>query len=373
MTTEAKLLDFHKFKKLELIKKFEYFHCNKVFGEVYKVQERDTGKFFLANISRPEDGNKNSKSFQRLIDILPTFDHPSILRFVGFSKYISNEQSRSAIITDYFPTGTLKDVLKAEKSGHPLPGWNDTKKLIAIYGIAAGMAYIHSKNVLHRNLNPISVVFDDSFYPKIRNFNLVIKCEDESAIKPIKSTTEYTAPEIIMREPSSKPMDVYSLGMLIYEIVTLHHPFEEIENLNIIHVLQKVGKGQMPPFDQSTPQAYRKLIEHCWNQNPEERPTFDEIVKLLRTDPGFITNNVKKEEYINYIRFLDHYRSKSNEDDAKNVASNEDKKILDEQIKIKTEENEHLRQENENLKKNLKDVKKKLQNVMKQKENEANT
>ena len=75
----------------------------------------------------------------------------------------------------------------------------------------------------------MSIIFDDSFFPKIRNFNLIINTNDESAKKPIKSSTEYTAPEIFMREPSTKAMDVYSFGMLVYEMVTHNHPFGEIE------------------------------------------------------------------------------------------------------------------------------------------------
>lgn len=370
MTLEATLLDFNKFKKLELLKKFEYFHCNKVFDEVYKVQAIESGKYYLANISRPESEKKNSKSLQRLLKILPTFDHPSILRFVGYCKIESNGNNRSAIITEYFPTGTLTDVLNAERDNHPLPGWNDTKKLIAIYGIASGMMYMHSKNVLHRNLNPMSIIFDDSFFPKIRNFNLIINANDESAKKPIKSSTEYTAPEIFMREPSTKAMDVYSFGMLVYEMVTLNHPFGEIENLNIIHVLQKVEKNQMPVIENSVPLAFKNLIESCWNKNPNERPTFDNITRMLKSDPGFITEKVNKDEFVNYTKFVDKFQTRSNRKSMNNIAFN-NKRQLKEQIKMKTEENKQLRKENEHLKKNLIDVKQKLNIVMKQKENES--
>lgn len=344
MTLQAPLLDFADFKKLGLINKYEYFLTNKVFSEIYKVQEKDTGEIYTANISRPEEKKKDSKAFKRIISILPQLNHPSILHFIGYSKFEQDGKSYSAVITDYFSNGTLKDSIAAEISGNPVQGWNDTKKLITIYGIASGMAYMHSKNVLHRNLKPVSIVMDKSFYPKIRNFNLIIKCDDESCKKPIKTTPEYTAPEIIMREPSSKPMDVYAFGMIVYEIVTLHHPYEEIENLNVVHVIQKVGNGQLPEFPKSTPIVYQKLIKRCWAKNPDERPTFDEIVLLLRTNPEFVTENVKKDEYFKYINYLDQYTNKKDKESANNYISDDEGKEIREQIKLKTEEIKKLKE-----------------------------
>lgn len=174
--------------------------------------------------------------------------------------------------------------------------------------------------------------------------------------------------EIIMREPSSKPMDVYSFAMIAYEIVTLRHPFEEIENLNVIHVLQKVRNGQFPEFPKSTPKAFKKLIERCWAKNPEERPTFNEIVHLLRTDPSFITDNINTDEYYNYIQSLDKYSTNNDKENTDDHITDDDEKLIREQIQIKVEENKYLRQEIEKLKRNLTEEQKKLQYVIEQKE-----
>lgn len=368
MTLEAPLLDFQNFKKLELIKKTEYHYVNKLFCEQYRVQQKDTGKIYTANISRPEETQKTSKTFNRVVNILAKLNYPSLLKFVGYSKINQDDISQSAVITEYFPNITLDDMIKSEKSGHPISGWNDTKKLISIYGIASGMAYLHSKNILHRNLKPEHILMDESFYPKIRGYNLLINCNDKSIMKPIKCSPEYMAPEIIMREQSSKPMDVYSFAMTIYEIITLNHPFEEIENLNVIHILKKVNKGEMPEFPSSTPKAFQDLIERCWAKNPEERPTFDEIVFLLRTDPEFISKNVNKEEYKNYINLLDESTRDEEEKEITNFITEEDEKVLKKQIQMKNEENKHLRHEIKNLKKKLHEEKEKLKKAIEQKE-----
>ena len=114
----------------------------------------------LAYISHPEESKKDSKSLKRVIDILSNLqEHQVILNFIGYSKFVQNNKTHTAIITDYCPNGILKDIIQAERNGHPFQGWDDTKKLITIYGIASGMAYLHSKGILH-----IIIIWKHFFY-----------------------------------------------------------------------------------------------------------------------------------------------------------------------------------------------------------------
>ena len=268
-------------------------------------------------------------------------------------------------------------MISAERSGHPIQGWDNTKKLISIYGIASGILYMHKRNYIHRDIKPSKILMDDSLFPKIRGFNLLIKCDDKAREKQVKGTPEYMAPEILMREESTKAMDVYSFGMVVYEIVTLKKPFEDMHNPNVIQVLQRVTQGNMPAFDESTPESYRNLIQRCWAEKPENRPTFDEIVRMLRTDPGFILDGVNKEEYFGYIKFLDHYsiindrrRSTLN---IRGCASLEEVQLLRHQLTIKSEENAQLKQEILMLKKQLDEEKEKCLSVMEQLEKLQNS
>lgn len=368
MIGKAPFFDFQDFERLDLIRKYEYFHINKVFGEVYTIRQKDSGKIFVANMTRPECSDENHKSPQRVVNILSELDHPSLLKLVGCSKIHSENITQSVIITEYFSNGTLSDMIQSEKLGHPHPGWNNTKKLIAVYGIASGLQYMHSHNILHRDIKPSKVLMDDSLYPKIRGFNLIVKCDDKASQKDIKSTPEYMAPEIIMMEPSSKPMDVYSFAMTVYEIMNLQRPFEEIKNPNVIKILQKVGSGEMPKINNTTPKAFQKLIERCWAKDPEERPTFKEIVNLLKTDPGFITDDIDKEEYYKYINLIDQHMDNDDELDNTLTTYEDEEKRLREQIDLKNEENLFLRKEIEKLRQNLNQEKEKVQNIILQKE-----
>lgn len=369
MTNQVPYLDFEKFEKLDLVKKYDFFRTNKLFEEVIKIKDIESGEIFIANISRPEDSEKEEAPL-RMAKIVYNLDHPSILEILGYSKIQTEDEKRTVVITDYFSNPILSEIINAEKTGKPVPGWNNTKKLITIYGIASGILYLHKHNLIHRDIKPSKILMDDQLLPKIRGFNLLINCEDKAREKQIKGTPEYMAPEILTREPSTKAMDVYSFGMIMYELITLKKPFEDIHNPNVIQVLQRVKQGRMPSFDDSTPDSYRNLIQRCWAENPEERPTFDEIVRSLRTDKAFLIDGVDKEEYMNYIRFLDHYtiikdRRKSALNFIRRSSVNETQ-ILKTQIALKTNENELLKEEIKKLKQSLAEEMAKCRDAMAQ-------
>ena len=104
--------------------------------------------------------------------------------------------------------------------------WDDTKKLINIYGIASGMSYLHSHKVIHRDLKLENILLDEYLNPKISDFGLS-KIIDFLSIsmnvqsqRGLKGTPIYIAPEIYAEEEYSKSSDVYAFAFIVYEIIT---------------------------------------------------------------------------------------------------------------------------------------------------------
>ena len=80
-------------------------------------------------------------------------------------------------------------------------------------------------------------------------------------------------------------------------------PFKDFKNTNEIYS-EVVLKGNRPKIPSFVSNFYRQLIEKCWSQDPNERPSFDEIVDHLKNNVNFITKNIRKEDYTNYIEFI---------------------------------------------------------------------
>ena len=184
--------------------------------------------------------------------------------------------------------------------------WDDTKKLIYFYGIASGMAYLHSHNIIHRNLKPGNILLDEHLYPKISGFDISkeIGKKTFSINMNMIGTPAYLAPEIYMNKEYSKSSDVYSFGLIIYEILSGEKPFTNVISPKGIKqiILDEESRPQIP---ETICESYRNLIERCWSQKPELRPTFETIVDELRTNPSFITQDVDEDEYRKYIKYID--------------------------------------------------------------------
>ena len=89
----------------------------------------------------------------------------------------------------------------------------------------------------------------------------------------------------------------------MYEIVTNDIPFEECKHPHEIYM--KITEGHRPQFKYPLHEAYQSLIERCWDQEPSQRPTFDEIVYELKNDPNYITDQIDEAEYQQYVDYID--------------------------------------------------------------------
>lgn len=83
--------------------------------------------------------------------------------------------------------------------------------------------------------------------------------------------------------------------MIIYEIITNDIPFSELDSE--LEIEKAILKGCRPKINQTTPECYRNLIELCWSENPNERPSFSKIVHELETNQAFISDNININEY----------------------------------------------------------------------------
>ncbi|KAK8876560.1 hypothetical protein M9Y10_006777 [Tritrichomonas musculus] len=280
------------------------------FGEVHQIMYKKTGEIYAAKSAlRPLDENSKSeiRDLKRELDILSSLDHKSVLKFVGFYPKNFNKEDKPTIITEYMPNGSLEQILSLKNINLASIGWDDTQKLITIYGIASAMKYLHQNKIIHRDLKPGNILLDEYLIPKIADFGLskIIHSNDDSktteSTQKLRGTPIYMAPEIWNELEYTASCDVYAFGLIIYEILLYEQPFK---NIQIFEVAYRVTNNIRPEINDELPASYKNLIEKCWSQNPEDRPTFDKIVEVLENDDGFITENIDEKKYQNFIEYI---------------------------------------------------------------------
>ncbi|XP_010222738.1 PREDICTED: receptor-interacting serine/threonine-protein kinase 4 [Tinamus guttatus] len=186
------------------------------------------------------------------------------------------------LVMEYMETGSLEKLLASD----PLP-WELRFRII--HETAVGMNFLHcmSPPLLHLDLKPANILLDAHYHVKISDFGLA-KCNGLShshdlSMDGLCGTIAYLPPERIKEKNRcfDTKHDVYSFSIVIWGVLTQKKPFAE-EN-NILHIMVKVVKGhrpELPAVSKSRPHSCNnliKLMQKCWQDDPGERPTFQEI------------------------------------------------------------------------------------------------
>ncbi|KAG0555603.1 hypothetical protein KC19_12G181100 [Ceratodon purpureus] len=246
---------------------------------------------------------------QREVKFLVELRHPSIVRLMGLAVH----SDRQCSIVMEFMGCSLRNLIDSQKrkrkSGQLEPvdvvPFEFREAVFIITKIALGMRYLHSRDVIHRDLKADNVLVPEhsagsNIDVKITDFGVSQLIDSSGSQKPSLGvgTTFWRAPEIFPRPSAGgsdavgdhqslscdlKAADVYSFAMTCYEVVTGGVPLEdEIKELKPSELRVKVVEGLRPtlPFDLNS--DLKLLIEECWSGKPEERLTFSSICQKLQ-------------------------------------------------------------------------------------------
>jgi serine/threonine protein kinase len=153
-------------------------------------------------------------------------------------------------------------------------------------GVAKGMEYLHQNGVVLRDLKPDNVGFDEDGTPKIFDLGLAREVQTLNQ-NEIAGSLRYMAPEIANQKGAELASDVYSYGVLLWELCTLEKPYKKFETRN--KFMEKVVfEGWRPSLSSIQSPALRCLIQECWQEDPKARPNFSRIIMLLQVEVALI-------------------------------------------------------------------------------------
>lgn len=275
-------------RKLEIdISKYKVFNKIKSggFGSVFSVQNINTKENYAAKVIELTD-NESKKLINREIGIMTRMDHPTIIKFYGYSLKDFDGKDNVTLFMQLASKGSLADLLKKVQQGLADDNYDNTARQKILIGIARGMMYLHQRHAIHRDLKPDNILLDEDLEPHITDFGLskFVSSGDTTNQTQTMGTSFYMAPEVIETDQYNGKADVYSFGILMYEVVTDMYPFPDFQNkkMSLFRLNSKViNENYRPQFKSPVKEKIQQLIEKCWSPNPKERPTFEEIYNRL--------------------------------------------------------------------------------------------
>uniref|UniRef100_A0A674EGL6 mitogen-activated protein kinase kinase kinase n=1 Tax=Salmo trutta TaxID=8032 RepID=A0A674EGL6_SALTR len=195
--------------------------------------------------------------------------HPNIITFKG----ICTQAPCYCILMEYCAQGQLYEVLRA--------GRNITPSLLIDWamGIAGGMNYLHLHKIIHRDLKSPNMLITHDDLVKISDFGTSKELFDKSMKMSFAGTVAWMAPEVIRNEPVSEKVDIWSFGVVLWEMLTGEVPYKDVDSSAIIW---GVGNNSLNlPIPKSCPDGFKILLRQCWNCKPRNRPSFRQILLHL--------------------------------------------------------------------------------------------
>ncbi|CAF4523718.1 unnamed protein product, partial [Rotaria socialis] len=193
------------------------------------------------------------------------------------------EPNYYAIVVEYMSLGSLFNVLQKKQ---PHLSWPD-RWSIALQ-MTKGVNYLHSMSILHRDIKSLNFLMEkavDGYLIKICDFGLA-KIRQETSRQTADSnqqrvsvgTLQWKAPEVLKFGKPSKASDVYSLGIVFWELATERVPYEELDEATIS---QGVKAGERLKIPSDVPHDYTSLISNAWSQEPSDRPTSEQLIQQI--------------------------------------------------------------------------------------------
>ncbi len=276
-------------------------------GQVFLAHDPSLDRQVALKLLHRDDAEHVDKRglFRNEARALAALSHPGIVTVFE----IGEHDDQQFIAMEYLPGRSLRQLLELPTSERP----DRAARLGICAKVATAVAAAHRAGILHRDIKPENVVVGHDGTVKVVDFGIArrldtptrppigttvpiaahmsalvdaftrtVQIESGGATiatataRTVFGTPAYMAPEVLMGEPSSKASDVYSLGVMVYECLAGHRPYE---GQTLYEVIAKIVDGSEPPARLDDPLA--ELVESMIARDPAQRPTLETIARVL--------------------------------------------------------------------------------------------
>ena len=284
-------------EKINFDEKYDYKNFSKViedifpkqlgsgsFGRVYLVEHNDTKKLFALKVV---DKRKLMVSYGKLdiiyneINIHSKLAHENIIKLYN----IHEDNENIDIIMEYAENGNLYELISNEKGG-----LSESKAFDYFIQVVNAVYYLHNNNIIHRDIKPENILIGNDNKIKLCDFGWAKELTLENR-STFCGTVEYMAPEIVGSENYDYSVDIWSLGILLYELLYGHSPFKASNTKNVILNI-KTHELIYDDQNKKISKACKDLIQKLLVSNPQKRLKIKDIL-----EHPFVKKHSKKYTY----------------------------------------------------------------------------
>ncbi|XP_029653869.1 serine/threonine-protein kinase Nek5-like [Octopus sinensis] len=231
------------------------------FGNVFLVVNVWTKKQYALKEIGNVRNEKQLASAMKEISVLKELNHPFIVQFYGYF----HKNGCLSIVLEYCSFGDLSKVIQYFRFS------SSSQWMIynLISQVVLGLRYMHSRNIIHRDLKPQNILVSKNFSVKISDFGLARKLLTPFAYT-CAGTVLYMSPEVYSGKPYDFTTDIWSFGVVLYEVITQRRPFSEVSQML---------KAAYDPLDKRIARDLRYIVFWSLHLDPKKRMTLHTILR----------------------------------------------------------------------------------------------
>ena len=290
------------------------------FSDVYQAERQIDQKLVALKIIKIYDimDKETVQKCLQEVDLLKKVSHPNIVKY--FDSFMADNELFIAI--EWADKGDVKKLIKKFKQEGDLI--DECHIIQYTREIAGALQHMHEQRVIHRDLKPANIlIFSDGTF-KLGDLGLGRSLSKET-IKAFSrvGTPLYMAPEVINNKGYDFKSDNWSLGCVVYELVTLRSPFQTNEKISVMDLFKVITQGQFKEIDDPKYKTAKLIVNGLIKTNPNERMELNDVIKICneylskqeekpKFDPFIIMDDIN--EKLRLLNYENNFCKKFNKD-----------------------------------------------------------